>query len=182
MGQRNATYVIVENNGRKSITPIYNQWNYVSIQAPKIKRGIEGVLGSNWQHCDASKAIPLVYYAFAGNAKQGSEFVGGRIEIDCYGHSKKHYYTGAFQEDNNNGWNILKFIVDEHKTTVQLYCVVGSEDEERANSESIDGYFYEGDKEVIDWVKGRCTWNPLLESEATAMLSELANNTLKAAN
>jgi hypothetical protein len=188
MGQRNATYIITEDARMgKEILPIYNQWNYIKIQLPKILRGILAVLKINWEWVRLQNAA-YVYFAAAGTNKYKEDnvtkvqWVGGNIELDEYNKAAK-CYTGGFQEDNNNGWNILKFKLDKHdKLIIELYCVVGSEDEEKAKSDTIDTYFYECTKYQRNKLKKLVKWNPKLKDEAGDMLRALHVKSLTAAD
>ena len=180
MGQRNATYIIIENKGseHKTITPIYNQWNFVQIQLPKMARGIKSILEKNWDgslRWDA-QAIPILYYTNAGlnsyeeDGKELTQFVGGQLETQYY---KDGTYSKAFQEDNNNGWNIVKFIINDMDISVEIYCVVGSEDKGESSSESIEKYFVgnKGDED-LEYLK-KFKWNESLEEEAKELILKL---------
>ena len=193
MGQRNCTYIIVQfgvsskkDNITKRILPIYNQWNFIEVQAPKMVRGLKAVLGQNWdKSLEYTPRIPLdkIYYTGAGlnvckdreTKKKVSLWVGGYDETQLYLDGD---YTGAFQEDNNNGWNIAKFIVDPYKKTItaEIYCVTGSEDKDRANSKTLESYFLGGDKKPskkdIEYLK-QFNWNPKLRTEAKKLIADL---------
>jgi hypothetical protein len=169
MGQRNATYVIVQNGEYKNILPIYNQWNFIKLQSSKMVRGIKAVLDIDWKYCRMD-VIPLLYFTEAG--KNQSEWVGGNIETELY---KDGSYTGAFQEDNNNGWNIVKFTMGkDDKLSVSIFCKVGSEDEDEAKNDSLKNYFFEWKDEAdINYLSKVCKWEPKLETEASNLIDKL---------
>lgn len=188
MGQRQATYVIVESGRTKLIMPIYNQWNYIKIQSSKLVRGIKAVSKFNWGYNSPESILPI-YFANAGDntykdesGKFKSEWVGGRDETNEYSH-KANCYTSAYQEDNNNGWNIIKFTFDSAgNVKTQLFCIVGSEDERKTTNVSIEQYFYEyKDIEDVKYLIDNCTWNPMLEREAENLLSDLHYSSLSPA-
>lgn len=185
MGQRQATYIITEQDDNKSILPIYNQWNYIKIQSKKILRGIKAVLKFDWTW-EPLNIAAMVYYTAAGTntykdkGKSHTQWVGGRIETELYD-KKADCYTGAFQEDNNNGWNIIKFKRGkDDKIRVEMFCVVGSEDEDRAKNTSLKEYFYENEKRDITKLEKLVTWNPALEQEAKDLLRALHVSSLDA--
>lgn len=193
MGQRNATYIIIQHgtgkDSYKRIVPIYNQWNFIRIQAPKMVRGIKAVLKINWDNAIRYKQdIPLeiIYQSAAGlnlfkkekTQTKVSQWVGGRIETDMFINGE---YGGAFEEDNNNGWNIVKFIINTktNKITPEIFCVIGSEDEEHSpdiNNKTIEGYFCsKHDKITKSELKylSQFKWNKSLKTEAENLLLEL---------
>lgn len=177
MGQRNATYVIVKCGNHESILPIYNQWNYIKIQAAKMVRGIKKVKEFNWEFGYPS-IIPYLYFSAAGENRfsekgiEKAQWVGGNIETELY---REGDYAGAFQEDNNNGWNIIQFTVKNNgEVSTDIFCKVGSEDEERASSKSLSKYFFETmNKADLKYLRDNCKWNPYLEATAERLLSNL---------
>lgn len=184
MGQRNATYVIVEDTNKydpaKKIMAIYNQWNFVKLQSSKMVRGIKAVTKFNWRYNPIEVALQL-YFTFAGDNSYisetsglpHSEWVGGYDETDEY--CANGLNNQGFCEDNNNGWNIVKFIIDEEgKVKTEIYCRVGSEDKKKAQSKDVDSYFYEYKNiEDLIYLKENTTWNKKLATEANRMLKEL---------
>jgi hypothetical protein len=188
MGQRNATYVIIqygkEKKSFKTILPIYNQWNYPEVQAAKMVRGIKAVLAfSNPVEVRFSNApLDMIYFTNAGTftdvikGKNKTQWVGGSIETDLY---KDGTYTGAFQEDNNNGWNIVKFIIDFDNDRIQteIYCVVGKEDKSKINSLSLTGYFNtkETKRSDISYLK-EFNWNKSLVKESKELIKKLIDD------
>lgn len=186
MGQRNATYLLTATKTKgivtnHSILPIYNQWNFIKIQAPKMVRGIKAVLKHSFQYVGFSFVpFDMIYYAAAGTFTYKSEgkkianWVGGRIETNLYTNGE---YRNAFDEDNNNGWNIVKFIIDTEteKVDIEIFCVVGSEDEDDTNSESLTNYFnnkHKVSKKDLKYL-AQFKWNLELENEARHELLKL---------
>lgn len=189
MGQRNATYIIVErinyefsSKKRKKviksskITPIYNQWNYIKMQPSKMVRGIKSILKMGYEFIDFGYVpIDLIYYInsglseFVDDNKKSCQWVGGNLEEEYY---KNGTYSSAYQEDNNNGWNIVKIIIDNTKRElrVEIFCIPGSEDLEKANNKTLEGYFYEYiNKKDIEYLS-QFKWNPKLEKEAKQLI------------
>ena len=185
MGQRNATYVIVQNKYSiySTVLPIYNGWNTVHGQIPKLIRGIKAVLeisNVKFQYVP----LDLIYFTAAGICDEQDEvdgkvvniksWVGGNIETDNF---KNRLYTGAYQEDNNDGWNIVKFIIDSkgNKIDVELYCIVGSGcGDDGITSESAETYFNteKCDKEEVKYLS-QFKWNKKLELEAKRLIKKL---------
>ena len=187
MGQRNVTYVITERKGYNSsdvkVLPIYNQWNYIRTQLPKMVRGIKAVMSMQKYVRFSYATLDLIYFTAAGVNKYkdtdkevmafAKQWVGGRIITDEY---EERLYTAAYQEDNNNGWNIVKIIIDdkEDKIDVEIFCVVGRADKGKANNETLEGYFSEKGctKADIKYLS-QFKWNNKLELEAKRLIKKL---------
>ncbi len=176
MGQRQMTYVIVQEEKNKTIFPIYNQWNFVGIQIPKLIRGIEAVKKTNFKY--TTHMLPYIYFIHAGLVPSGeigrNIWVGGNDENYYY---KDGTYSDAYQEDNNNGWNIVKFNIYENGDVdkIELYCIPGSEDKNKIKKSSIKSYFYESDKKDVQYLEKNCKWNPRLKAEARTLILKLIN-------
>ncbi len=165
MGQRNASYIMVENKAtkEKKITQIYNQWNFIAVQPLKMVRGIEGVLEDLMD-----EDLGYVYFKTAGESPDVG-WVGGRIEP----------LHKPFNEDNNNGWNLVKFVVDGEKCDVEFFCIAGSEDGNFDVDYTFDEYWEldsEKNMEAIETLRNLGTWNPQLRCEIPQFINSLIEN------
>jgi len=187
MGQRNMTYVITEGSYEgTTINTIYNQWNFVKLQAWKLKRVIDYFKtfergGDN---------LFETFFAVHGLSPE-SGWVGGYVADKKY--SDPDYNLHPFGEDNNNGWVIIKLIQSgkfgDIKYKIELCCIWGSEDDkatktsykpvetkryfsiEKATMKDKPEQAAEYNK-AIQYIVENTTYNPKLKEEAVKLIEK----------
>ena len=121
MGQRHMTYVIVENvseacyGTRVSMLALYNQWNFETIQPVKATRFLAAL--KVWQKnkvlVDTEDIAKLYKYSASVSPHTLSRF-----------HSENENYDasyGIYDEDNNNGWQIVYVKYDKEEKSFKAY-------------------------------------------------------------
>lgn len=190
MGQRNMTYVITEGSySGTTINTIYNQWNFVKLQAWKLQRVVK--FFKDFKR--GGEALFQTFFAAHGLSPE-SGWVGGHVADREY----KEYNMKPFEEDNNNGWVIVKITqtgkFGEYDHHIELCCIWGSEDDraenttykpietkryfsiERKNLKDKPEQLAEYDK-AVQYIVENTTYNPNLKKEAIKMINrQLINN------
>lgn len=185
MGQRNMTYVITDGdyNGVQ-VNTIYNQWNFVKLQAWKLKRTIEYFKKVK----SSGDSLFKTFFAVHGLSPE-SGWVGGNVSNKEY----KEYDMQPFEEDNNNGWVIVKLTqggkFGEYDYHIELCCIWGSEDDraekttykpvetkryfsiERGNMKGKPEQLAEYDK-AVEYIAANTTYNPNLKKEAVKLIKQ----------
>lgn len=135
MGQRHMSYVITQryNDSQATVHTVYNQWNYIRLQLIKLTRAVKFFKKAEKNKNDIYDLFESFFAAHGLSPEAG--WVGGIIEDENF---KDGTYTDCFQEDNNNGWTIIKIAQsktfgsgnykDEPKYHIELCCIYGSED------------------------------------------------------
>lgn len=185
MGQRNMTYVITEGGySGKTINAIYNQWNFVKLQAFKLERVIK-----LFKSLQRTENIFQTFFASHGLSPTAG-WVGGYVCNDEY----KEYNMQPFEEDNNNGWVIIKIVEKEkpaleREFKIELCCIWGSEDDvnDKTTYEPVPTaqYFAIEEKnlqgkpeqlkeyqETVKYIVKNTKYNPKLKTEAVAMIEK----------
>jgi hypothetical protein len=190
MGQRNMTYVISEvKYGKVAINTIYNQRNYIEIQLPKLVRGIKAV-----QSIQYSTELFMTFFAGHGLSPD-SGWVGGHIEDEFFEDGRT--YDAPFQEDNNNGWNIVKIKqLADYSVKIEVCHLLGREDADeekgehslqpiptrdyfsrdiRGEEEEREEYRWSDERRaeylsLIDFLEANTKFNPKLKIEAENLL------------
>lgn len=182
MGQRNMTYVITEGSYEgTTINTIYNQWNFVKLQAYKLERVITFLKGLK----TASNLFQTVFAAHGLSPESG--WVGGYVADKEY----KEYNMEPFGEDNNNGWVIIKVKqtgeYGEYKYEIELCCIHGNEDVSNFTCKPVPTAKYfsieekglkdkpeqlEEYRKTVDFVTLNTTYNPNLKKEAVSLIQK----------
>jgi hypothetical protein len=118
MGQRHMTYVMVEDvarNRERAMLALYNQWNYELIQPAKVIRFLTAL--KQWQQNKSvveCESIAKLYQHAASITPSGlSNMV---IENGYYNQT-----YGMYDEDNNNGWQIVFVKYDSDTQTFDVH-------------------------------------------------------------
>lgn len=183
MGQRNMTYVITEDKyGEQQIGTIYNQWNHIELQLPKLVRGIKAF--SRVKH-SCYKLFETFYAAHGLSPESG--WVGGFVDDDCFTNGN---YDSAFQEDNNNGWNIILIRQDKDDNfSFEICHLLGSEDaddyREALDAVPTDDYFLLGVRDywnaatkkeytkALEFLRASAAFNPKLKPLAASLIQKM---------
>lgn len=135
MGQRNMVYLLIENATTKDkedkfdAIPLYFQWNFIKVQIPKLIRGIKFL--------NSIKSIyPWVLNEYLDAFRYSMQLADGGF-IPCNNELSEYdeNYT-LFNEDNNNGWNIVYIRIirnpdtNEYEFEYQFIFIAGTSDED----------------------------------------------------
>lgn len=178
MGQRHMTYVLVEGGfDGNAMFALYNQWNFETVQPIKVVRFLTAL--KQWE---ANKALVMaediasLYVHTASVAPSClSRF---SQENDLY---DEHY--GMYDEDNNNGWQIVYVKYDSDKKTYKVHVGFKPGNEWRNDYESqgylslkdyLDGYL--GKEDCGEKTKSFAEFVAKHTSEEQAMLKEIAKS------
>lgn len=175
MGQRHMSYVITQNKYKETaVNTIYNQWNYRKLEAIKLERAIK-LLNKIDSSCES---LFKTYFSAHGLSPQVG-WNGGNIEDENF---KDGTYSDCFQEDNNNGWTIIKLIQGEdYKIKVEICFVLGSEDggDYTKNIPVSPDKFFKGESnvkedyyEIVKYICENTTYNSKLKAEAVKLIKQ----------
>lgn len=125
MGQRHMTYVIVENvskdcyRARVSMLALYNQWNFETIQPVKATRFLAAL--KVWQKNNVLVDIEDIAKLYKYSASISPQTLS-RFHVENENYDKSY---GMYDEDNNNGWQIVYIKYDndfdKHKRTFKVH-------------------------------------------------------------
>ena len=162
MGQRHMTYVIVEDIGKNcyrqriSMLALYNQWNYETVQPVKVSRFLTAIKAWNKNKVIIASEEIATLYQYAASVSPYS--------LCRFSPENENYDAtyGMYDEDNNNGWQIVYVKYDSDKCKSEVFVAFKPGNEWREDYESkgylslkdyLDGYLgnNSNDKEGYDF-------------------------------